>query len=169
MIEGLEVYENKTFYDERGYFRVDWDINKVPYTFKQDNTSFSKFGTLRGLHFQVSPHEQGKLVSVLKGLVWDVAVDIRRDSDTYGEWFGIELSEHNGKSMYIPGGFAHGFIVLSTDGAIFHYKCTERYSPEHERSIRWSSAGIDWPMKPVHITNKDEYTVSLKEYKFRGA
>lgn len=157
MIEGLKIYELKKFSDDRGYFTVSWDSQKVPYEFKQDNLSHSYYGTLRGLHFQREPHAQGKYVGVIKGCVWDVAVDIRKDSKTYLQWFGIELSGENNKRMYIPPGFAHGFIVLS-DEAWFIYKCTELYNPEAEDAIVWDdpTINIQWPIQPVLISEKDK-------------
>ena len=165
MIEGLEVYEGKRFYDNRGYFIQTWDCDSIPHEFKQDNVSFSYFGVLRGLHFQKEPFTQGKLVSVIKGSVWDVAVDIRKDSSTFGEWFGIALSELNNTRMYIPEGFAHGFIVTSSDGAIFHYKCTEVYHPESEGSLVWDDplVSIAWPLKPIHIAEKDAGAKTLDQ------
>ena len=157
MIEGLEFYERKRLKDERGFFMELWkDDQTIPHTFKQDNISHSKFGTLRGLHFQKESMAQGKLVSVISGVVWDVVVDLRIDSKTYGEWYGITLSELNDTVMYVPPGFAHGFLTLSPY-AIFHYKCTEVYSKEHEDSIVWDdpTLAIDWPIEPLFVSEKD--------------
>lgn len=166
MIDGIEIFKNIRFCDERGYFMQTWDYATIPYEFKQDNLSFSNYGTLRGLHFQRAPHEQGKLVSVIKGSVWDVAVDIRKDSKTYGQWFGIELSEHNNNVMYIPGGFAHGFLILSSDGALFQYKCTKLYDKESEDSIVWNDPeiNIQWPIKPRYISEKDASAKRFNKY-----
>lgn len=120
--------------------------NGVETKFVQDNESMSGKGVLRGLHFQRPPHGQGKLVRVVRGAVWDVAVDIRANSPTYGQWVGIELSSENKKSVFIPPGFAHGFLTLEDD-TIFQYKCTDYYAPECEGGIAWNdpTLAIDWP------------------------
>jgi len=148
--------------DNRGYFmesfrlsqfsKIGCDIN-----FVQDNQSKSKRGTLRGLHYQVD-HPQGKLVSVLAGEIFDVAVDLRRSSPTFGNWVGETLSSANKKQLWIPEGFAHGFYVMSDEAEIF-YKCTEYYMPEHDRAILWNDPklGIKWPLLSPHplISEKD--------------
>jgi dTDP-4-dehydrorhamnose 3,5-epimerase len=157
IIKGLEFYERNRLQDERGFFMELWkDDHSIPHTFKQDNISHSKFGTLRGLHFQKEPMAQGKLVSVIMGSVWDVVVDIRKDSNTFGEWYGLTLSDINNTVMYVPPGFAHGFLTLSPY-AIFHYKCTEVYSKEYEDAIVWNdpTLAISWPIKPLFVSKKD--------------
>lgn len=149
-IEGLAVIEPKVFGDKRGYFVETYnekDMKEAGFdvTFVQDNQSSSTKGVLRGLHFQ-KQYPQGKLVRVMKGRVFDVAVDLREKSATYGKWFGVELSEDNFKQFYIPEGFAHGFLVLS-ESAVFCYKCTDFYHPGDEGGIAWNDPeiGIDWP------------------------
>ena len=163
MIEGIEIYEGKKFKDDRGWFMESWCADAIHHDFCQDNTSFSKFGTLRGMHFQKEPFAQGKLVSVLVGSVFDVAVDVRKGSDTFGQWFGIELSSENNQRMYVPEGFAHGFLVTSIEGALFHYKCTEFWNSESEDSIVWNdpAIGIDWPITPIFISDKDKKAKTL--------
>lgn len=129
----------------------------------QDNVSFSTKGVLRGLHFQ-NPHGQGKLVSVLQGEVFDVAVDIRVGSPTFGQWEGVLLSGENHRQFWIPAGFAHGFCVVSNT-ALFSYKCTERYAPDCEGGIAWNdpAIGIDWPLKEVVLSEKDKQYTNLSE------
>ena len=149
-IEGLYIIEPTVHGDSRGYFMETYNqrdmgeagLNMV---FVQDNQSMSTKGVLRGLHFQIN-HPQGKLVRVIKGRVFDVAVDYRKDSPTYLQWFGVELTEENKKQFYISPGFAHGFLVLS-DTAEFCYKCTDFYHPNDEGGIAWNdpSIGIEWP------------------------
>lgn len=150
-IEGLYVIEPQVFGDERGYFVETY--NKQEFSefglnmeFVQDNQSMSRKGVLRGLHFQIK-HPQGKLVRVLSGEVFDVAVDLRKGSETYGKWFGVVLSDENKKQFYVPEGFAHGFLVLS-ETAVFAYKCTDFYHPEDEGGIRWDdpAIGVEWPI-----------------------
>lgn len=154
-IEGLLVITPTVHGDDRGYFMETYnqnDLKEAGYdmVFVQDNQSMSTKGVLRGLHFQ-KQFPQGKLVRVIKGTVFDVAVDIRKGSNTYGKWFGVELSEDNKKQFYIPEGFAHGFLVLS-DVAEFCYKCTDFYHPNDEGGIAWNDPeiGIEWP--EVHGT-----------------
>ena len=161
-IQGLCIIETKVFGDARGYFMETYNQNDMKeagleMVFVQDNQSCSTKGVLRGLHFQ-KEHPQGKLVRVIKGSVFDVAVDLRSGSETYGKWFGVELSEENKKQFYIPEGFAHGFLVLS-DLAEFCYKCTDFYHPEDEGGIIWNDAsiGIEWPELDV------EYILSEKD------
>ena len=152
-LDGVLVLEPEVFHDERGYFFESWNqevFNKatgLKVEFVQDNQSCSKKGVLRGLHYQKPPYEQGKLVRVIQGEVFDVAVDIRPDSPTFKEWFGISLSAENKKQLWIPEGFAHGFISLSSD-VIFLYKCTVGYSPEAEERIPWndSTIKVEWPL-----------------------
>ena len=131
--------------------------------FVQDNVSVSRLGALRGLHCQ-NPSAQSKLVSVLQGAVFDVAVDIRRRSATFGKWHGLELSSENKRQFFIPAGFAHGFLVLS-DTAMFHYKCTDFYSPKDELTIRWDDPDIDiaWPTKNPTLSDKDAKGLRLKD------
>lgn len=149
-IEGLYVIEPTVHGDNRGYFMETYNLRDMEeaglnMTFVQDNQSMSTKGVLRGLHFQIN-HPQGKLVRVIKGRVFDVAVDLRKESDTYGKWYGVELSEENKKQFYISPGFAHGFLVLS-DVAEFCYKCTDFYHPNDEGGIAWNdpTIGIEWP------------------------
>lgn len=149
-IEGLYIIEPTVHGDERGYFMETYNQNDMQeagldMVFVQDNQSKSKKGVLRGLHFQ-KQYPQGKLVRVIKGKVFDVAVDVRPGSKTYGQWYGVELSEENKKQFYISEGFAHGFLVLS-DEAEFCYKCTDFYHPGDEGGLAWNDPdiGIDWP------------------------
>ena len=149
-IDGLYIIEPTVHEDNRGYFIETYNQNDMyeaglNMTFVQDNQSMSKKGVLRGLHFQ-KKYPQGKLVRVLKGRVFDVAVDLRRESKTFGQWYGIELSEENKKQFYISEGFAHGFLVLS-DQAEFFYKCTDFYHPGDEAGIAWNDPDINikWP------------------------
>lgn len=163
-IEGLYVIEPKVFGDERGYFvetynKQEFEECGLTMDFVQDNQSMSKKGVLRGLHFQKN-FPQGKLVRVLSGEVFDVAVDIRKDSETYGKWFGVVLSDENKKQFYVPEGFAHGFLVLS-DTAVFAYKCTDFYHPEDEGGIRYDDPkiGIEWPIAAdmeILLSEKDK-------------
>ena len=149
-IEGLKVITPTVFGDERGYFMETYNYNDykaagIDMEFVQDNQSASKKGVLRGLHFQIN-YPQDKLVRVVSGEVFDVAVDLRPGSKTYGKWFGVELTEENKKQFYIPEGFAHGFLVLS-DLAEFCYKCTDFYHPGDEGGLAWNDPkiGIKWP------------------------
>jgi len=153
-IEGVYIIEPTVFGDNRGYFMETYNYDEfkeagLDMVFVQDNQSKSKKGVLRGLHFQKN-HPQGKLVRAIKGEVFDVAVDLRKDSKTYGKWVGVILSEENKKQFYVPEGFAHGFLVLS-DEAEFVYKCTDFYHPEDEDGIRWDEPSIDinWPINEV--------------------
>ena len=162
-IKDLLILEPKVFGDERGYFfesytkKVFDDLVETKYDFVQDNESKSSYGVLRGLHYQIAPYSQAKLVRVLQGRVYDVAVDIRKDSSTYGEWVGVELSSENKKQFLIPKGFAHGFCVLS-ETATFAYKCDEYYRPEAERGIIYNdpTLAIDWIVKDVDISVSDK-------------
>ena len=149
-IDGLVVIEPKVFGDNRGYFMETYNQNDMAeaglnMVFVQDNQSMSTKGVLRGLHYQ-KKFPQGKLVRAIKGRVFDVAVDLREGSETYGQWYGVELSDENKKQFYIPEGFAHGFLVLS-DTAEFCYKCTDFYHPEDEGGLAWNDPliGIEWP------------------------
>jgi dTDP-4-dehydrorhamnose 3,5-epimerase len=172
-LAGVLVLEPKVFGDARGFFFESFNARDfeqatgLKETFVQDNHSKSAKGVLRGLHYQVQ-HAQGKLVRVTQGAVFDVAVDIRKNSSTFGQWFGLELSGENKKQLWIPAGLAHGFLVTS-DSAEFLYKTTDYYYPEHERSLLWSDSnvGIQWPLhlldaRPI-LSNKDQYAVGLHE------
>ncbi|GIP21695.1 dTDP-4-dehydrorhamnose 3,5-epimerase [Paenibacillus sp. J22TS3] len=163
-IKGLIVVEPKLFGDERGYFMETYqqeDFNKggINVSFVQDNQSLSKQGVLRGLHFQKNK-PQGKLVRVLEGEVFDVAVDLRTESETYKKWYGIYLSSENRKQLYVPEGFAHGFLVLS-EVAVFSYKCTDYYDPTDEDGLIWNdpSINIEWPLDRIgkpSLSSKDQ-------------
>lgn len=160
-LPGVYIVEPKVFGDERGFFYETWQKERyeelgIEGEFVQDNVSFSRKGVLRGLHYQ-HPHSQGKLVSVLQGEVFDVAVDIRNGSPTFGQWTGVMLSGENHRQLWIPAGFAHGFCVVS-DTAYFMYKCTDRYAPDCEGGIIWndSEIGIDWPLQDVSLSDKDQ-------------
>ena len=174
-IEGLYVIEPTVFKDERGYFMETYNQNDfkeagLNMTFVQDNQSMSVKGVLRGLHFQ-KQYPQGKLVRAVRGTVFDVAVDLRSDSKTYGKWFGVTLSAENKQQFYIPEGFAHGFLVLS-DEAEFVYKCTDFYHPGDEGGLLWSDPeiGVEWPIEPgmeLIISEKDKKWSGLKDtFKF---
>ena len=163
-IEGLYVIEPEVRGDERGYFMETYNYNDMKeqgldMVFVQDNQSKSRRGVLRGLHFQIE-HPQGKLVRVIRGRVFDAAVDLRPGSATYGKWHGVELSEENKKQFYVPTGFAHGFLVLS-DEAEFCYKCTDFYHPGDEGGIAWNDPeiGIKWPLEEgmeVILSERDQ-------------
>ena len=174
-IEGLCVIEATVFKDERGYFMETYNQNDfkeagLDMVFVQDNQSMSTRGVLRGLHYQ-KQFPQGKLVRVVRGTVFDVAVDLRTGSKTYGNWFGVELSAENKKQFYIPEGFAHGFLVLS-DEAEFVYKCTDFYHPGDEGGMAWNDPeiGIEWPLQDgveLIISEKDQKWGGFKEtFKF---
>ncbi len=174
-IEGLYVIEPTVFKDERGYFVETYNQNDMKeagldMVFVQDNQSMSTRGVLRGLHFQ-KQFPQGKLVRVVRGKVFDVAVDLRSASKTYGKWFGVELSAENMKQFYIPEGFAHGFLVLS-DEAEFCYKCTDFYHPGDEGGLAWNDPeiGVEWPLEEgvdLIISEKDQKWKGLKDtFKF---
>jgi dTDP-4-dehydrorhamnose 3,5-epimerase len=166
-IPGLYLIKPKVFKDERGFFLETWTKKSyskigINETFVQDNWSRSKFGTLRGLHYQTNK-PQGKLVSVRTGKVFDVAVDLRESSSTYGQWFGIELSDQNHLQMYIPAGFAHGFCVLS-ELADFSYKCSNYYDPTDQSGIIWNDKqlNIKWPVSNPIISAKDRLLGELR-------
>lgn len=154
---GVMIITPPRFGDSRGFFSESWNRRTLEGSglhlpeFVQDNHSLSaRTGTIRGLHFQSPPHAQGKLVRCGRGRLFDVAVDVRKGSPTYGQWFGTELSFENGRQLWIPAGFLHGFLTLSDDTEIV-YKCTDHYAPECDGAVRWDSCGIDWPM-PEGIT-----------------
>ncbi len=167
-LPGAVIVEPNVFGDARGFFMESWNRARyeelgLPAQFVQDNLSYSSRGVLRGLHFQ-NPHPQGKLVSVLKGEVFDVAVDIRAGSPTFGRWVGVTLSAENKRQFYVPEGFAHGFVVTS-DVALFSYKCTAYYHPEAEHSVLWNDPdlGIDWPVEAPVLSAKDGSASRLAE------
>ena len=167
-LTGVIILEPDVFSDERGYFLETWNRTRyesvgIPGIFVQDNVSFSKKGILRGLHFQY-PQPQGKLIQVLSGQVVDVAVDIRLGSPTFGQWISEELSDANNKQMYIPPGFAHGYFVTS-ETAIFSYKCTDFYNPATEQGIIWNDPDlkIDWPITEPILSPKDAGYSKLKD------
>lgn len=176
-IPGLLILEPKVFGDDRGLFfesfnrKVFREATGIDAEFVQDNHSRSEKNVLRGLHYQVAPRAQGKLVRVVHGAVFDVAVDIRKDSPTFGRWVGETLSAENRKQMWIPAGFAHGFLTL-TDSAEFLYKTTDYYSPDHECCIAWedSEIGIGWPLTehgPI-LSGKDQFGIPLAAAKWYG-
>ncbi|MBP5267780.1 MAG: dTDP-4-dehydrorhamnose 3,5-epimerase [Ruminococcus sp.] len=170
-LKGVYIIDVKTYGDNRGYFMEtykedDFKAAGLDYSFVQDNQSSSRKGVLRGLHFQKN-HPQAKLVRVLKGEVFDVAVDLRKGSETYGQWVGAVLSEENKRQFMIPRGFAHGFLVLS-DYAEFAYKCDDVYHPEDEGGIMWNdpAIGIEWPEAgELILSEKDKVHSSLAESK----
>jgi dTDP-4-dehydrorhamnose 3,5-epimerase len=167
-LDGVLIIEPDVLDDQRGYFFETYQRQRyanagINADFVQDNLSFSIKGTLRGLHYQ-HPHGQAKLVQVIQGEVFDVAVDIRRKSPTFGRWIGQHLSDENKKQIFIPEGFAHGFCVLS-ETALFHYKCSDFYAPECEGGIVWSDpdVGIDWPIDSPLVSEKDSKFSCLKD------
>jgi len=176
-IKDLYVIEPTVYGDARGYFMETYNDEFTPYikhldgspaTFVQDNESRSKKGVLRGLHFQKA-NPQGKLVRVIDGEVYDVAVDLRRDSETFGKWYGVYLSAENKKQFYVPEGFAHGFLVTS-EFATFAYKCTRLYDPSSEGGLLWNDeeVGVDWPKidAPILLSEKDTKNPALKDLGF---
>ncbi len=167
-LPGLFIIQPRVLGDARGFFLESWHERRyaeagLRASFVQDNFSFSRRGILRGLHFQ-NPAAQGKLVSVLQGEVFDVAVDLRRRSPTFARWHGLRLSSQEPRQFYIPPGFAHGFAVLS-ETALFHYKCTEFYSPENERALRWNdpALGIAWPLDSPFLSARDAAAPLLRD------
>lgn len=170
-IKGVFIIEPRVFQDARGYFFEAWKDEEFQQKvckikFIQDNESKSSYGVLRGLHYQKGEYSQAKLVRVIKGKVLDVAVDIRKSSPTFGKYVMVELSEENKRQLFIPRGFAHGFLVLS-DEAIFTYKVDNVYAPQHEASIRWNDEQIhiEWPIdsKDVLTSEKDLKAYSLQD------
>ncbi len=166
IIPDLLAIEPDVFGDARGYFFESWSHKKyaaagLPQTFVQDNVSLSRQGILRGLHVQ-NPKAQGKLIQVLQGEVFDVAVDIRAGSPTFGRWSGLSLSGENHRQLWIPPGFAHGFYVVS-ETALFHYKCTDYYSPAEELTLLWNDPdlGIQWPQGTPLLSEKDKQGLRL--------
>ena len=163
-IEGVKIIEPDVFGDSRGWFCETYNVERynnagIANLFVQDNESFSLKGVVRGLHWQSAPHTQAKLVRVVHGAVWDVAVDIRKGSSTYGRYVAVTLTGENRKQFYIPRGFAHGFIVLE-DNTLFSYKCDNLYSPEADRGLRFDDPvlGISWPDigMPLKLSEKDK-------------
>ena len=172
-IEGLLVIEPRVFGDSRGYFFESYNAKAFEeavgnVTFVQDNESKSSYGVVRGLHFQKPPYAQAKLVRVVKGKVLDVAVDLRKNSPTFGEYVAMELSEENHRQMFIPRGFAHGFSVLSEE-VIFQYKCDNYYAPQSEGAVAWDDPdlAIDWqvPYDKVILSDKDSKHPMLRDIK----
>ncbi len=159
-LPGVLILEPRVFEDERGCFLETWNAERyvevgITGPFVQDNVSVSKKGVIRGLHYQ-DPNPQGKLVSVLYGAVYDVAVDLRPNSPTFRKWVGVELSAENGHQLWIPPGMAHGFQALH-DGTVFSYKCTAYYSPTDEQTLHWGdpSIGAEWPIEEPILSEKD--------------
>ena len=168
-IEGLLLIRPKIYADHRGHFYENfnhklWKSKGLPHDFMQENRSFSIKNTVRGLHFQVPPYGQGKLIQVLRGRVLDVVVDIRKSSKTYGKTFSIELGESDLLQMYIPEGFAHGFHAM--EDTVFNYKCTSYYEPSAERSILWNDPdlNIDWGISKPVLSQKDEGGMRFKDF-----
>ena len=167
-LEGVLIIEPRVFKDSRGFFMETYNENRytgagVDIAFVQDNLSHSVRGTVRGLHFQIR-RPQDKLIQVITGEIFDVAVDIRPGSETFGQWEGVYLSDQNNHQLFIPKGFAHGFCVLS-EFALFAYKCSEFYAPDDEGGILWSDPdiGIDWPVENPIISEKDKYFPCLSD------
>jgi dTDP-4-dehydrorhamnose 3,5-epimerase len=167
-LEGVKLITARRFGDNRGFFAETWNAKAfaslgIASDFVQDNHSLSaEVGTVRGLHFQAPPHAQAKLVRCGRGAIFDVAVDIRRGSATYGKWVGYELSAENGAQMFIPEGFAHGFVTLQPDSEIV-YKCSDYYAPESEGAVRWNdpAIGIDWPLSGAAILSDKDTEAQL--------
>jgi len=167
-LSGVLLIEPRVFEDDRGFFMETFNADDfanagLPVTFVQDNHSRSSQNVLRGLHYQY-PQWQGKLVRTILGEIFDVAVDIRRDSPTFGEWFGATLSDTNKQQLYIPPGFAHGFCVLSEIADVV-YKCTTQYKPSDDAAVRWNDAdiGIEWPVENPLVSSKDAAAPALRE------
>ena len=161
-IPGVLLIEHTTYFDERGWFKELWNEEAfrelgINTRFIQANVSRSKYGTLRGLHFQKPPFEQAKFVHCISGEIFDVAVDIRKNSPTFGKYVSVILSGENHKSIFIPRGFAHGFLVISKEDAIVEYLVDNKYSKESESGIRWDDPKINikWPFKPLIVSKKD--------------
>lgn len=167
-LPGVLIIEPRIFGDTRGFFQETWSQEKyreigISKSFVQDNLSFSTKGVLRGLHYQ-QPNTQGKLVSVVQGEVFDVAVDIRVGSPNFGKWTGVIISGENHRQLWVPPGFAHGFCVLS-DTTYFTYKCTDIYTPAAEGGIMWNDPGIgiEWPLQDIILSDKDQVYPRLKD------
>ena len=173
-IEGVVIIDPRVFREDRGYFFESFSQQRfnelvAPVTFVQDNESRSTYGVLRGLHFQKPPYAQSKLVRVVKGVVLDVAVDLRKDSPTFGQYEQVLLSEDNKRQFFIPQGLAHGFVVLSPE-AVFQYKCDNYYAPQAEGSVRWDDPqiNINWqlPLGDILLSEKDKKAPLLAELTF---
>lgn len=169
-LPGVFLITPRRFRDDRGYFEETWNraglaAAGIEADFVQDNHSLSeRAGTLRGLHFQAPPHAQAKLVRCSRGAVYDVAVDIRRGSPGFGRWFGVELSQENGRQLFIPRGFLHGFLTL-TPGAEVQYKCTAFYAPAADGAVLWNSLGIGWPLDGAPVLSaKDAAAVPFGSF-----
>jgi dTDP-4-dehydrorhamnose 3,5-epimerase len=169
-LPGVLIFTPPVYKDARGFFCETynyevWRKEGIDTVFVQDNHSHSVRGALRGLHFQLPPAAQVKLLRVARGAVWDVAVDIRRGSPTFGDWVGVELTEANFKQLYIPEGFAHGFCVLSDEADVL-YKTSHVYSPAHEQGIAWNDPdiGVAWPEQTPLLSDRDRKAQSLSEY-----
>lgn len=172
-IDGVLIIEPKVFGDDRGYFFESFNARDfaektgLDITFVQDNESKSRYGVLRGLHFQLPPYTQSKLVRVVKGRVLDIAIDIRKSSPTYGKWVSCELTEDNHRQFFVPKGMAHGFCVLSEE-AVFQYKCDDFYHPEAEGGIAWNDPNIavEWPIpaEDISLSERDKHHPSFKEF-----
>jgi dTDP-4-dehydrorhamnose 3,5-epimerase len=167
-LKGVLLVEPKVWNDPRGYFVELWQADRygaagVPREFRQDNVSFSKKGVLRGLHFQ-NPSAQGKLVFPLQGEIWDAVVDVRRSSSTFGQWLGVRLASEAKQQIWVPPGFAHGFVVLS-ETALVVYKCTDSYDSKAEWGVAWNDPdlAIDWPVRDPVLSDKDKVYPRLKE------
>jgi len=162
-LKGSYIVEIEMIGDERGFFGRSWcekefSDHGLETNLKQLNVSYSAAkGTLRGLHYQKSPYQEAKLVRCVRGSIFDVIIDLRPDSETYKQWFGVELSEKNRKSIYVPNDFAHGFLTLE-DNCEINYGVTEYYTPEYEEAVRWDDPSFDikWPIKPTVITERDQ-------------
>ena len=172
-IPDLKVFEPKVWHDERGYFYEAYNANifkeaGIDAQFVQDNQARSTFGVLRGLHYQVEPFAQAKLVRVIEGEVLDIVVDIRENSPTYGRWYGVRLSAENKRQLFVPRGFAHGYVVLS-ETAEFFYKCDNFYSKAHEGGIRWDdpTLNIDWEIDTMDVilSEKDKILPDFGNHK----
>ena len=167
-LDGVVIIEPRVHGDDRGFFQESWKASSygqygLPVAFEQANVSRSVKGVLRGLHYQYR-QPQGKLVSVMEGRIFDVAVDIRKGSPAFGQWAGVELSAENHRQLYVPAGFAHGFLVLSST-ALFHYHCTTEYAAEYDTAIAWndSDIAIKWPVEPESISGKDRDAPLLRD------
>ena len=167
-LDGVVIIEPRVHGDDRGFFQESWKASSyakhgLPAIFEQANVSRSIKGVLRGLHYQYR-QPQGKLISVMEGRIFDVAVDIRHSSPSFGQWAGVELSAENHRQLYVPAGFAHGFLVLSSS-ALFHYHCTTEYSAEYDAAVAWNDPDIavQWPCEPGNISAKDERAPLLRD------
>lgn len=168
-ISGLKIIEPDVYGDDRGFFMESWHASRyreagLPAQFVQSNVSRSSPGVVRGLHYQY-PNPQGKLVQVLEGRIFDVAVDIRIDSPTFSEWVGVELSAANHRQLYVPEGFAHGFCVLGDTPAMMGYLCTRVFSAEDDAAIAWDDPdiGVEWPVRPTSLSRKDTEAPRISE------